>query len=83
MEWQLVESTVKPNELDTTSSKIYNYIRKDIQEKTREDEMSGKTITYYEYNEQKIRKEDWNIYEGMTNNSADIVYIAMMTDVEL
>lgn len=83
MEWQLVESTVKPNELDTTSSKIYNYIRKDIQEKTRKDEMSGETITYYEYNEQKIRKEDWNIYEGMTNNSADIAYIAMMTDVEL
>ena len=83
MEWQTVESSIRPTALDTTSSRVYNYVRKDIEEKTREDEMTQETVTYYEYKEQKILKADWAIYEGMTDNAADIAYIAMMADIEL
>ena len=83
MEWEIVESSIRPSDFDTTSSKVYNYVRKDIVEKTREDETTGGNITYYEYKEQKILKQDWNLYENISDNTANIAYIAMMADIDL
>lgn len=83
MEWKTVESNERPSELDKTSSKVYNYIRRNIAEKTRKDEMSGDSIVYYEYEECKILKADWALYEGVSDNTANIDYLAMMTGIEL
>ena len=58
--WSRVESNDKPSELDTTSSKVYNYVRRNIEEKTKEED--GRTITYYEYYEEKVSKEMWELY---------------------
>ena len=58
--WSRVESTDRPSELDTTSSKVYNYVRRNIEEKTKEED--GRTITYYEYYEEKVSKEMWELY---------------------
>lgn len=58
--WSRVESNDRPSELDTTSSKVYNYVRRNIEEKTKEED--GRTITYYEYYEEKVNKEMWELY---------------------
>lgn len=55
-----VESNDRPSELDTTSSKVYNYVRRNIEEKTKEED--GRIITYYEYYEEKVNKEIWELY---------------------
>jgi len=58
--WSRVESNDRPSELDITSSKVYNYVRRNIEEKTKEED--GRTITYYEYYEEKVNKEMWELY---------------------
>lgn len=58
--WSRVESNDRPSELDTTSSKVYNYVRRNIEEKTKEED--GRIITYYEYYEEKVNKEIWELY---------------------
>ena len=58
--WSRVESNDRPSELDTTSSKVYNYVRRNIEEKTKEED--GRIVTYYEYYEEKVNKEMWELY---------------------
>ena len=58
--WSRVESNDRPSELDVASSKVYNYVRRNIEEKTKEED--GRTITYYEYYEEKVSKEMWELY---------------------
>ena len=56
----------KPAEIDKTSSKVFNYIRKDFveipaQEGEGEEEMFGPGFgsAHWQYQEAKIRKTDW------------------------
>ena len=56
--WYKAYSTAAPVLLDTTSSKKYVYVRKNVTEYTTEDEMTG-----YEYDEMKIPKEVYGIFE--------------------
>lgn len=81
MNWYHSESATRPLETDTTSSKKYNYVRRNITEVQRTE--SEETITMYEYDECKILKEDWGLYEETAQNTADIEYIAVMADIEL
>lgn len=88
--WKYVESAIRPEELDTSLSQVYNYVRRNIQEVERKDESTGETYTIFTYEEQTIKKDEWAVYEEViTNkndtetNAANIDYIAMMTDVEL
>lgn len=81
MNWYHSESATRPLETDTTSSKKYNYRRRNITEVQREQD--GESITMYEYEECKIPKESWGLYLDTVQQRADIDYIATMTDVEL
>lgn len=58
MNWQHSESTVRPAKADDTLSKKYVYIRKNITEVERTG-MDGNVITFYEYDETTIPKEDF------------------------
>ena len=83
------ESTIKPELVDTTSSKKYVYLRKDIIETQKVDEISNETITYYEYQEAKLTKAKYEEYLAelsiidIQQQRADIDYIAIMTGVDL
>lgn len=57
------QSTVKPELLDTTSSKKVVYIRQNIVELERDDELTGDTHTYYEYDEAKLTKAEYEKYQ--------------------
>lgn len=67
--WYLSEnsSPEKPAEIDKTSSKVFNYIRKDFveipaQESEGEEDMffPGFGSAHWQYQEAKIRKKDWD-----------------------
>ena len=80
------QSSVKPELIDTTSSKTTVYLRKNIIEINKDDESS---TTFYEYDEAKLTKEEYNQYLkelsiiDIQQQRADIDYIALMTGVDL
>ena len=43
------QSSVKPDLVDTTSSKVVVYLRQNIVENKKIDEMSGEEAVFYEY----------------------------------
>lgn len=57
-----VKADTKPEETDTTSSRIYNYYRSNIEQTEEVDELTKEKHTVYTYDEEKIRKEDWDLY---------------------
>ena len=82
-------SSVKPDLIDTTSSKTTVYIRKNIIEKERMDKETGDYTTYYEYDEAKLTKEEYQEYLkeleiiDIQKQRADIDYIALMSGIDL
>ena len=83
------QSSVKPELVDTNSSKTCVYIRKNIVENTKTDEMSGKETVFYEYEEAKLTKEEYQEYLkeleiiDIQKQRADIDYIALMSGIDL
>lgn len=57
------ESSVKPLELDETSSKKVVYIRKNITEITRTNKEDNNSYKMYNYDEAKVSKEDYELYK--------------------
>ena len=83
------QSSVKPDLVDATSSKTTVYIRQNIVENQRTDEISGETSTFYEYQEAKLTKEEYQEYLkeleiiDIQKQRADIDYIAIMSGIDL
>ncbi len=78
MDWKLSESTIRPLKVDDTSSKTTTYFRRNIKEEKRSD------TTWFVYEEATMPKEDYHEILVCTEEiSANIDYLAMMTDVEL
>ena len=83
------QSSVKPDLVDTTSSKTTVYIRQNIVENKKTDEMSGEETVFYEYEEAKLTKEEYQEYLkeleiiDIQQQRADIDYIALMSGVDL
>ena len=83
------QSSVKPDLVDTTSSKTTVYIRQNIVENKKTDEMSGKETVFYEYEEAKLTKEEYQEYLkeleiiDIQKQRADIDYIALMSGIDL
>ena len=63
------QSSIKPELIDTTSSKTTVYIRKNIVENKKTDEMSGEETVFYEYDEAKLTKEEYQEYLKELNSS--------------
>ena len=79
------QSSVKPDLVDTTSSKVVVYLRQNIVENIKTDEMSGEESVFYEYEEAKLTKEEYQEYLkeleiiDIQKQRADIDYIMIMT----
>lgn len=80
--YKKAETTILPTPIDAESSKTTVYIRKNIVKKTRTDETLGITYDYYEYDEAKIAKADYEKHL-QEQTRADVDYIALMTGVDL
>ena len=83
------QSSVKPDLVDTTSSKAVVYLRQNIVENIKTDEMSGKETVFYEYEEAKLTKQEYQEYLkeleiiDIQKQRADIDYIALMSGINL
>ena len=83
------QSSVKPDLVDTTSSKVVVYLRQNIVENIKTDEMSGEETVFYEYEEAKLTKKEYDQYLkelsiiDIQQQRADIDYIALMSGVDL
>ena len=81
------QSSVKPDLVDTTSSKVVVYLRQNIVENIKKDEMSGEETVFYEYEEAKLTKEEYREYLkeleiiDIQQQRADIDYIMLMTGI--
>ena len=82
--WYYAEGKERPAIIDETSSKKWVYVRRNIEEFEREDvtdpEIKEK---FYKWEEMKIRKEDYLIYQLEVQNAANLDYIAMMSDIDI
>lgn len=83
------QSSVKPDLVDTTSSKVVVYLRQKIVENIKTDEMSGEETVFYEYEEAKLTKQEYQEYLkeleiiDIHKQRADIDYIALMSGIDL
>ena len=83
------QSSVKPDLVDTTSSKVVVYLRQNIVENIKTDEMSGEKTVFYEYEEAKLTKAEYQEYLkeleiiDIQQQRADIDYIALMSGIDL
>ena len=81
------QSSVKPDLVDTTSSKVVVYLRQNIVENIKTDEMSGEETVFYEYEEAKLAKDEYQEYLkeleiiDIQQQRADIDYIMLMTGI--
>ena len=81
------QSSVKPDLVDTTSSKVVVYLRQNIVENIKTDEMSGEETGFYEYEEAKLTKQEYQEYLkeleiiDIQQQRADIDYIMLMTGI--
>ena len=89
IKWHKSESTIRPDEVDTTSSKTTVYLRKNIVKTKRDSEFEREFYTYYEYDEAKLTKNEYDNYlKGLAvidiqQQRADIDYIALMSGISL
>ena len=83
------QSSVKPDLVDTTSSKVVVYLRQNIVENIKTDEISGEETVFYEYEEAKLTKQEYQEYLkeleiiDIQKQRADIDYIALMSGIDL
>ena len=83
------QSSVKPDLVDATSSKAVVYLRQNIVENIKTDEMSGEETVFYEYEEAKLTKQEYQEYLkeleiiDIQQQRADIDYIALMSGIDL
>ena len=83
------QSSVKPDLVDTTSSKVVVYLRQNIVENIKTDEMSGEETVFYDYEEAKLTKQEYKEYLkeleiiDIHKQRADIDYIALMSGIDL
>ena len=63
------QSSVKPDLVDTTSSKVVVYLRQNIVENIKTDEMTGEETVFYENEEAKLTKQEYQEYLKELNGS--------------
>ena len=83
------QSSIKPELIDTTSSKTSVYIRQNIVEVEKTNESDDTPTIFYEYDEAKLTKQEYQEYLkeleiiDIQKQRADIDYIALMSGIDL
>ena len=74
-------SSTKPPAIDSTSSKKFVYVRKDFTLIPADEDKPE----HWEWMEQKVRKEDWELYEKVIghDDALDDVYAALTELAEI
>ena len=64
--------SVKPADVDSTSSKVYVYVRKDFTLIPAQGEGEHANPEHWEWLEQKVKKEDWELYQTVTGHTSEL-----------
>lgn len=89
LNYKTVQSNVKPELIDDTSSKRMVYLRRNIVASGEKNESDGTVTTSYTYEEAKLTKNEYAKYLAELNlkdiqqQRADIDYIALMLGIDL
>ena len=81
------QSSIKPELIDTTSSKTTVYLRQNIVEVEKTNESDNTSTTFYEYEEAKLTKQEYQEYLkelsiiDIQQQRADIDYIMLMIGI--
>lgn len=81
--WTTVESMFEPELTDSTTSRNWIYVRRNVRTEQRTDEATGETVTVYIFEEMKVPRNEWELYKAIERNAANIDYIAMMSDIDI
>lgn len=74
--WKKVESNTKPNEVEITNDGIY--VRRNITEATKKDEMSETEVTYFEYEENLMTENEYSMYQDLLNTQEALQEVILM-----
>ncbi len=89
MNYKISKSLIKPEPIDMSSSNKNIYLRRNIKEKQKTDKIFSNTFTYYEYEEAKLTKQEYQEYlklaeiDDIKRLRADIDYIGLMAGIDL
>lgn len=72
----------RPAEVDTISSPTVYYLRKNIEQVTREDPQTGDEVTLWGYDEAELTPMEYATYVA-EEAAAKTEYVAMMSDIDL
>ena len=87
--YKTVQSNVKPELIDDTSSKRMVYLRRNIVASGEKNENDRSATNVYTYEEAKLTKEEYQTYlaelsvRDIQQQRSDIDYIAMMLGIDL
>lgn len=87
LNYKKVQSSIKPELIDSTSSPTTIYIRQNIIEKEIKNHKANNTYIMYEYEEAKLSKEEYEEYlkeisiADIQQQRADIDYIEFVTGI--
>lgn len=81
--WTTVESMFEPELTDSTTSRNWIYVRRNVRTEQRKDEETGETVTVYIFEEMRVPRDEWELYKAIERNAANIDYIAMMSDIDI
>lgn len=73
----------EPEPTDSTTSRNWIYVRRNVRKEQRTDEGTGETVTVYIFEEMKVPRNEWELYKAVERNTASIDYIAMMSDIDI
>jgi hypothetical protein len=69
MAWYKSTSTKMPTNVDDSTSKKWVYVRRNIEKVEQENVFTHETETYYSFEETKIPKEVYMVFEAEKSNS--------------
>ena len=72
----------RPPKIDTVSSSTVVYIRKNIKEIEKTNEVTGETYKFWEYDEARLTPNEYAIYLA-EQTAAKTDYIAMMAGIDI
>ena len=73
----------RPDLVDDTSSRAYVYVRRNLTFVAESGEGEELRPAHWTYEEMKVPREVWPVYEQTMQNTANIDYLAMMTGIDI
>lgn len=79
--WYKAESNTRPDDVSNIDGK--HWVRRNIKEVEKQDEISKTTYKMFEYEEAQMNESEYSQYQDILKNAGDVAYLSMMTGIDL